>query len=91
MTRQELIRLAEQKIIRLDGATGTELIKRGLPPGVCPESWCIQNPGAITDVQQSYCRAGSDLLYVPSFGANPAKLTIPEVLVPYMGGIEVIR
>ena len=48
MTRQELIRLAEQKIIRLDGATGTELIKRGLPPGVCPESWCIQNPGAIT-------------------------------------------
>ncbi len=74
MTRQELIRLAEQKIIRLDGATGTELIKRGLPPGVCPELWCTQNPGAITDVQQSYCRAGSDLLYVPSFGANPAKL-----------------
>lgn len=74
MTRQELIRLAEQKIIRLDGATGTELIKRGLTPGVCPELWCIQNPGAITSVQQSYCRAGSDLLYVPSFGANPAKL-----------------
>ena len=74
MTRQELIRLAEQKIIRLDGATGTELIKRGLPPGVCPEKWCVENPAAIIDVQQSYCRAGSDLLYVPSFGANPAKL-----------------
>ena len=74
MTRQEFIRLAEQKIIRLDGATGTELIKRGLPAGVCPEEWCVRNPAAITDVQQSYCRSGSDLLYVPSFGANPAKL-----------------
>ena len=74
MTRSEFIRLAEEKIIRLDGATGTELIKRGLPPGVCPEEWCVKNPEAIISVQQAYCRAGSDLLYVPSFGGNPAKL-----------------
>ena len=74
MTRNEFLRLAEQKIIRLDGATGTELIKRGLPPGVCPEEWCVAHPEAITAVQQDYCRAGSDLLYVPTFGANPAKL-----------------
>ena len=74
MTRSEFIRLAGSRIIRLDGATGTELIKRGLPPGVCPEEWCVLHPEAVISVQQAYCRAGSDLLYVPSFGGNPAKL-----------------
>ena len=74
MRRDEFIRLAGSRIIRLDGATGTELIKRGLPPGVCPEAWCVRNPDAVISVQQAYCRAGSDLLYAPTFGANPAKL-----------------
>ncbi|MBQ9500631.1 MAG: homocysteine S-methyltransferase family protein, partial [Lentisphaeria bacterium] len=74
MRREEFQRLAAGRIIRLDGATGTELVKRGLPPGVCPEEWCVHNPDAIVSVQQAYCRAGSDLLYAPTFGANPLKL-----------------
>ena len=74
MRREDFQRLAAGRIIRLDGATGTELVKRGLPPGVCPEEWCVRNPDAIISVQQAYCRAGSDLLYAPTFGANPLKL-----------------
>lgn len=66
--------MTEKKILRLDGATGTELIKRGLVPGVCPEQWCVDHPDAVISVQQAYCRAGSDLVYVPSFGGNPEKL-----------------
>ena len=47
MTREEFAALAASKIILLDGATGTELIKRGLPSGACPEAWLLDNPDAI--------------------------------------------
>ena len=49
MTRSEFKTLAIQRILRLDGATGTELAKRGMPPGVCPEAWILDNPDAIID------------------------------------------
>jgi len=54
----------------LDGATGTELQKRGMPAGVCPEMWCIDNPGVIAGVHGDYARAGSDVVYTCTFGAN---------------------
>jgi len=58
----------------LDGATGTELQKRGMPAGVCPEMWCIENPGVIAGVHGDYARAGSDAVYTCTFGANRIKL-----------------
>lgn len=74
MTRSEFKTLAIQRILRLDGATGTELAKRGMPPGVCPEAWILDNPDAIIDVQRCYAAAGSDIVYAPTFGGNPLKL-----------------
>jgi len=74
MTRKDFQQLIERKIVILDGATGTELIKRGMPQGVCPEQWILDHPEAITSVQQAYRDAGSDLVYVPSFGGNRLKL-----------------
>ena len=74
MTRSEFKDLAAQRILRLDGATGTELAKRGMPAGVCPEAWILDHPDAIIDVQQNYAAAGSDIIYAPTFGANPLKL-----------------
>lgn len=74
MTRSEFKSLAIQRILRLDGATGTELAKRGMPAGVCPEAWILDNPGAIIDVQRCYAAAGSDIVYAPTFGGNPLKL-----------------
>ncbi len=76
MTRQEFRELAARKWLCLDGATGTELVKRGMPPGVCPELWVLDNPEALLDVQRAYAAAGSDIVYVPSFGANPHKLSM---------------
>ncbi|MDD3117598.1 MAG: homocysteine S-methyltransferase family protein [Victivallales bacterium] len=75
MTRQEFKRLVADKIVILDGATGTELAKRGMPAGVCPELWVTEHPEAIIAVQQEYCAAGADIVYVPSFGGNRCKLT----------------
>ena len=58
----------------LDGATGTALQKRGMPAGACTEQWVLEHPEAIWDVQARYLDAGSDVLYAPTFGANPVKL-----------------
>lgn len=66
--------LKESKIIVLDGATGTELHKLGLPPGACPEEWILSHPDAIKAVQSAYKAAGSDAVYAPTFGANRKKL-----------------
>ena len=61
-------------IIVLDGATGTELQKQGLPAGVCPEQWCLDNPQIIRDVHASYQKAGAQIVYSCTFGANRFKL-----------------
>jgi len=66
-------RLINEFII-LDGATGTELQKRGMPQGVCPEEWCLQNPKAIAQVHRDYEEAGADVVYTCTFGGNPRKL-----------------
>ena len=49
MRKTTIKRLLLRKIAVLDGATGTELHKRGMPPGVCPEQWCIDNPAMAAD------------------------------------------
>ena len=74
MDRQSFRRLAEQKILLLDGATGTELAKRGMPTGVAPEAWVAEHPETIADIHRAYFASGSDIVYAPTFGANPLKL-----------------
>lgn len=58
----------------LDGATGTQLQKRGYAGEECAESWILKHPEAILDIQRSYVAAGSKVLYAPTFGANRVKL-----------------
>ena len=59
----------------LDGATGTMLQAAGMPQGVCPEAWILDNPQVLIDLQRSYVNAGSDIVYAPTFGANSVKLS----------------
>ena len=66
--------LLKKEIIILDGATGTELQKKGLPAGVCPELWCLENPKITKEVHASYQRAQSQIVYTCTFGANRFKL-----------------
>lgn len=58
----------------LDGATGTELQKRGFTGDVSAEEWVLAHPEAIVEIQRGYVQAGSQVLYSPSFGANRQKL-----------------
>ena len=58
----------------LDGATGTELQKRGYTGDISAEQWTLEHPEAIVDIQKGYVAAGSQVLYTPTFGANRRKL-----------------
>ena len=74
MTRQEFIALAEQKILILDGATGSNLRKASMPVGVCSELWALEHPETVLDLQRAYVDAGSDIIYAPTFTANRINL-----------------
>ena len=74
ISRAEFRKWCDSAVRILDGATGTELIKQGMPSGVCPELWVLENPASITAVQQAYAAAGSNIVYTPTFGGNEIKL-----------------
>ena len=54
----------------LDGGTGSELIKLGMPAGVCTEHWVMDNPQALIRVQSAYVSAGSTAILTPTFHCN---------------------
>lgn len=66
--------ILKERCVVLDGATGTELQKRGMPPGTCPEAWCLDNPGVTRGIHEDYLKAGADIVYACTFGANRLKL-----------------
>ena len=58
----------------LDGATGSNLQKAGMPRGCCTEKWILAHPQALIDLQRRYAQAGSQILYAPTFQAQPIAL-----------------
>lgn len=74
MTKKEFQELVENKVIFLDGATGSNLQKRGMPNGVCPEQWILENKEVMLQLQKEYVAAGTNILYSPTFTANRIKL-----------------
>ncbi len=74
MTKQEFRQFVEQGPIILDGATGTNLQEAGMPIGVCPEEWILENPEVMKKLQADYVEAGTQIVYAPTFTANRVKL-----------------
>ncbi|MDO4555972.1 MAG: homocysteine S-methyltransferase family protein [Lachnospiraceae bacterium] len=74
MTRDKLYELLEKKVLITDGATGSFLQKAGMPTGVCPEQWILENPDVLIGLQKEYVKAGSDIIYAPTFTSNRIKL-----------------
>lgn len=73
LTREELI----EKIgggCFLDGATGSNLQKAGMPKGCCTEEWILANPEKLVSLQRAYAQAGSRIIYAPTFQAQPIAL-----------------
>ncbi len=63
-----------ERVLVLDGAMGTLLQERGLPPGGCPEEMNRVAPEAVVGIHAEYAAAGADILVANSFGGNRAKL-----------------
>ena len=74
MINSKIKNLLTRKIIILDGATGTELQKKGMPAGVSPELWCLENQNIIKEIHTSYRQSGAQIIYTCTFGANRFKL-----------------
>lgn len=55
----------------LDGATGTELQKRGYTGESCAEQWVLEHPETIREVQRGYLDAGSRVVYAPDLRRQP--------------------
>ena len=74
MTKSEFRNLCESRILLLDGATGTNLQKAGMPTGICPEQWILENKEKAKKLQTAFLEAGTNILYAPTFSANRIKL-----------------
>lgn len=74
MIREKFIDFTKDHIIYLDGATGSNLVKAGMPSGVCPEQWILEHREVMLQLQKEYVQAGTNILYAPTFTANRVKL-----------------
>lgn len=74
MDRRLFKQLMNSRIVMLDGATGSNLMRAGMPVGVCPEQWILDNPAHIIKLQRDYIKAGTNILLAPTFTANRIKL-----------------
>lgn len=70
MTRPDMRTAIEKGVFLLDGAMGTQLIARGVEPGVCNDAINIESPEIIADIHRAYLKAGSDAIVTNTFGAN---------------------
>ena len=57
-----------------DGATGTNLIARGLPHGTTSEHWVLEQPEQIIRLHQEFVAAGANLILTSTFGATSLRL-----------------
>lgn len=76
MTKQEFNNLTQQGIVLLDGATGSNLRKAGMPVGIPTEVWALDHPDVIQALQKAYVEAGSQIIYAPTFSANRISLSM---------------
>lgn len=70
MTKQEFQEMTRQGVVLLDGATGSNLRKSGMPVGVLTEQWVLEHPLVLKELQSAYVEAGSQIVYAPTFRAN---------------------
>lgn len=74
LTREALQKKIEEGFSILDGATGSNLRNAGMPKGCCAEQWILEHPEPLVALQRAYAEAGSQIIYAPTFQAQPIPL-----------------
>lgn len=75
MTKEAFEALAHEGVILLDGATGSNLTKAGMPKGISTEMWTLEHSDILIRLQKEYLAAGSQIIYAPTFAANRISLS----------------
>lgn len=76
---RKLLKAADERILVLDGATGTQIQSRDLKPedfgGVdlegCNENLILTRPDVIRDIHELYLKSGADIVETNTFGSTP--------------------
>lgn len=74
LTKEELHNKIANGLRFLDGATGSNLRLAGMPKGCCTEQWILENPLPLVKLQRAYAQSGSQIIYAPTFQAQPIAL-----------------
>ena len=74
MNNQEFAQLTQQGLVILDGATGSNLTKAGMPKGISTELWTLEHAEVLIKLQREYVEAGTQIVYAPTFAANRISL-----------------
>ena len=69
-----LLETIGSRVLVLDGAMGTLLQERGLPPGGCPELMNRTSPDVVAGIHREYAGAGADIIVTNTFGGSRCKL-----------------
>jgi 5-methyltetrahydrofolate--homocysteine methyltransferase len=71
---QFLEKLQAGKVLVADGATGTNLHKMGLKPGIVPEDLVFDQPEMIQKLESAFVDAGSDIILTCTFGGTRLRM-----------------
>ncbi len=74
LTKEEFDQRLDNGPLLLDGATGSNLRNAGMPRGCSTEQWILEHPDTLISLQRQYAQAGSQVLYAPTFQAQPIAL-----------------
>lgn len=74
LTKEEFHQKICSGVRYLDGATGSNLRKAGMPNACCTEEWILNHPEPLVSLQRAYAAAGSQIIYAPTFQAQPIAL-----------------
>ena len=74
MKREEFRAWAAEGVRILDGAMGSNLRVMGMGNDECSELWAEAHPDLVEDLLRRYVEAGSEIIYAPTFQAQPKAL-----------------
>ena len=74
LTKEEFTERVRGGLRLLDGATGSNLRAAGMPRDCCAEQWVLEHPEPLAALQRAYAQAGSQIVYAPTFQAQPLAL-----------------
>jgi 5-methyltetrahydrofolate--homocysteine methyltransferase len=75
--------LSSGRVLLMDGAMGTELIRAGLAEGESADLWTAYHPERVLAVHQAYHQAGAEVLLTNTFQLIRASISCPSAQGPH--------